>query len=849
MIRLSVTLLLLIPASGFTQLSTGVLSGTVRDAGRAPAADLEVRVRGNLDFSVTLRTDVRGEFTISLPYGTYRLLPGEVTASVQPSRDTHLNLQLENAELRLNAEEWTLPPATQTWPTNNTGLNDNRLPLSSQRAASWTTTEFTLLGMSATDSYQPGHPMIFPDRASMMAVTHPGDVDYSLNSPRAGWHFGLSTTDSGKGLASSNLPASPSQRGLVQQNQNYRWFSNDGFDASGPIRQHGDISVAGSMQVSSQTMPLESPGTSERTGMLFGNVRGRYRPKEHDQIDWLYSGSRLALSNFGLPMGLESIIGRRMAPSLILNDGFPGQREVDHLDFLQTGWDHWFGESARGRILEVRYQYSAAHLDAQRPPAAPQSRIELLTGEVSGAPPISNLAIRTRQEIRGAVQAGHGLIVGAGWTTSSPENRFSAPSNENIITVGGVPAFRVLYNTPENSRSAIRTFNTFAAEHLALGGGFGVEFGMLSEVTRGSVPGGGSIAWNSAGGRAGFVWQVPRFHRLVLRGGIRRSFAPMAGRYLDFGDPNGPSGTVFGADGKVRMRFGGEWSSIAPGLDRPYAREIEFEAAVDAGHGLTARLIGFRRDDLRRLAALDTGLPASAFTPVTITDPLSGRPMTVYQQSPSTFGQDQYLLTNPPGLRSFNAGVTAALGYGWRGLTVRFAFTAEKSFGPNNPGNNVLENDPGVIGALFQDPNTTINASGRNYLDYGFTGRAELAYRLPWRVEIASMFDYRDGVAFAQEVPVLGLAQGPFLAPASQRLGVFGPGGEIGFRAEYVGNWNLRVARRFPAGLAGIVASVDVLNVMNADSKMLENPLTSVLRSPVAFQEPRWIRLGVRVEF
>jgi hypothetical protein len=39
-------------------------------------------------------------------------------------------------------------------------------------------------------------------------------------------------------------------------------------------------------------------------------------------------------------------------------------------------------------------------------------------------------------------------------------------------------------------------------------------------------------------------------------------------------------------------------------------------------------------------------------------------------------------------------------------------FRAEKSYGPTNPGDAVYENDPGVIGSLLLNPNTSIHADG-----------------------------------------------------------------------------------------------------------------------------------------
>ena len=54
-------------------------------------------------------------------------------------------------------------PASVSEPLDFMGLGDNRLALASQRGFSWTQTQFRLNGIDATDSYQPGRPLILPD--------------------------------------------------------------------------------------------------------------------------------------------------------------------------------------------------------------------------------------------------------------------------------------------------------------------------------------------------------------------------------------------------------------------------------------------------------------------------------------------------------------------------------------------------------------------------------------------------------------------------------------------------------------------------------------------------------------
>jgi len=101
-----------------------------------------------------------------------------------------------------------------------------------------------------------------------------------------------------------------------------------------------------------------------------------------------------------------------------------------------------------------------------------------------------------------------------------------------------------------------------------------------------------------------------------------------------------------------------------------------------------------------------------------------------------------------------------------RGLLFHASFVAEKSYGPTNPDNAVFENDPGVVGALFTKPNTSIHFAGRSFTDRACVGKMQVSYRLPsaWGgFEVVSIIDYLDGLVFARQLLVTGLPQGPFL--------------------------------------------------------------------------------------
>ena len=885
-------------------------------------------------------TDGNGRFALALPYGQYRIsLEGDrksgapvdiaplgtvrVTVVVTPGAPVRIEIATAaepgvwtgDFGARVYPEGFSLgsalfarEPGTVTEPLDFTGLADNRLGVISQRGFSWTDTAIQFNGLDAGDDYQPGSPQILPDGDAVAATVVRSafgltpstafGAEIGLFPAQAGesWHAAISSAGTAGALASNNLPPAAG-RGAITQSEQYDWFTRDHAELGGPLSRWADVFVSGSGLWAAQAAPLAAPGTNQNSRLLFGNALGHIRAGAHDRFDALYSGSRIDLAGWGEPAGMEALAARRLSPEFLLPDGVAGLNETDHLDFVQAGWTHVWAASAAG-TLQIRYGDSFAHLDTAPAVVTPinQSSIEMAGGAVTGEPPLTNLAVRARQQIAAAWEPGsvrraganHQFMAGGGWRTSSPQNRYRTPSDLNLIRADGLPAEVVEFDTPLDSRERITSASVWATDHMNPVRRLTLDLGLMADFSRGGVPAQSSpfgiytparqvaaqsnlIAWNSVSPRAGLAWQVPHAHGLVMRGAFFRLYAPLAGRYLDYGNPNSLGGNVYqwndlngdgwfepGEQGALLARFGGPYSSISPTLRRPYADEWNLGAEMPLPLSTLASIHLFRRDEKDRIAAIDTGVTPQDFTPVTILDPgpdgipgtFDDQQLTVYAQNPATLGHDHYLLTNPPGLRTLNSGVNAQLRTAWRGITVSASFVAEKSYGPTNPGNAIFENDPGVVGALFSDPNAQINSTGRAFTDRAFTGKIEALYRLPTRwggVQISTVADYTDGLAFARMLLVTGLPQGPFLVATTPRGS---PGG--GNRAEHVQNWNLRLSREWPLAFGRIAAAADLLNVTNADLAIQQADLTGLAfnsRLPIAIEPPRFVRFEVRYRF
>ena len=86
--------------------------------------------------------------------------------------------------------------------------------------------------------------------------------------------------------------------------------------------------------------------------------------------------------------------------------------------------------------------------------------------------------------------------------------------------------------------------------------------------------------------------------------------------------------------------------------------------------------------------------------------------LTVYDRLPSTFGQDRYLLTNMPDDEAAYDGLEVDWGLEtprWYSMAGIAAYRSNGSGG--NRGFHVNENDQGVIGELYEDPNATTFSS------------------------------------------------------------------------------------------------------------------------------------------
>lgn len=754
--------------------------------------------------------------------------------------------------------------AVVTEPLDFGGLAGLRRAALSKDGMSWTGVVHRLEELNVSDPHRPGLSLLTGDTFFVNETQVKSELDVygwailaKARSPQSGWRGELSTSATAGALAWNNLPPG-ADRGGVQQAERFRWFNWTALYAAGPLGKRAALALSAVGRGSSQTVGEARPG--EEVSARFVGACGRLvlHAGRDQRADILAIFERPHLSGWALTDAAESLAARRHAPPV---RPWRDLQEDRRLDLMQVGW--------RSRNLTLRYGFSRAGIEtvaAGHVAAIP--RWELTNGALEGPPPLETRGARRRHSFVARYEAERARIhhIRAALTaeTAGIENRSGGPPF-HLVTAQGAPAFVVEWIPSAPARSRVRSLGAGIHDRVASGRGWSLEAGLSLDASRGATAGRRAISWTNLFRRVGVALTPPGQPWLALRGGYARRFQTLGGRHLELANPVALGGLEYrwrdhNRDGRFQpdergdllRRFGAPFTIIVPGVRRPFVDEFTVAAEASLPGGVSVRLELFRRDEKDRLAAVNVGVPLAAYRPRLVMDPgpdfirgtFDDGALLLWDQDPASFGQDRFELRNP-GLRTMNKGLMAQLKGRSARLDWRASFLALKTFGPAGPGNDYWENDSGVIGALFHDPNTWLHATGRNFFDRAYSGRLMVRWQAPGELELASMVTYLDGLAFGRRLLVADLAQGPLVVMATPRGSPEG-----GHRTQYLLNWDLRLSRVLSGGRTRVRLIADVFNVLNRASRLREDDLSGPRfndRLPVALQPPRFVRLGLSV--
>jgi len=420
-------------------------------------------------------------------------------------------------------------------------------------------------------------------------------------------------------------------------------------------------------------------------------------------------------------------------------------------------------------------------------------------------------------------------------------------------TLDGIPSHVWAFTPGSQSTWSSTTLTAFASGHTAVHPRVTLDGGVRAEhISASHSTGTTMVSWTDLMPRASARWKMFDFAGITAFGGYGRYGHRLPLRDLAWGDPTAPTGRMFLANGTTLVSRVGPgtagnpaFTSIDPSIKRPHMDEIVtgFEARPTPQSFVRLSAIGRRERDL--IGVVDVGVPESAYTVSYIFDKgvdLVGAQddelLPVYNRPASTFGADRYVLTNPSDDEGTFVGADLTYQAQTEHLFLLMGATAGRSEGLSaSRGFNAIENDNGVLGEVFIDPNARTFAQGRLFTERGYTLKWSGSYHFTHGETIGIIARYQDGQHFARLVIVPDLNQGP------EAIRAFRNGRT---RFTYTLTIDLRLQKQF----GPITGFVDGFNLLNKAKEVEEFDVTGPSsRLTAAVQPPRAIHLGARIAF
>ena len=461
------------------------------------------------------------------------------------------------------------------------------------------------------------------------------------------------------------------------------------------------------------------------------------------------------------------------------------------------------------------------------------------------------------------VTGAHSLKVGTQVRTGWSQELFTMRGDILQITSNGKPTSVRLVNTPsghkeEGVNTAVFAQDSWRIGRWTLNPGVRYERFAMSIPAQGSPAGtwvparefaaqDGIVNWNTVSPRLGFAWDVNGDGLTAVKGGVSRydrlegitiiqplnqrniafELCPWNDSNHDLTVQNNEIGTA--CSGSLQPSLG----NVDPNLKRPH--QWEYTAMVQRQIGqFTSVSFGYygrRFGDL--YTTVNAAVPPSAYTPVTITNPLNGQPLVVYNQDPATRSAVRNVVTTIPSLTQKYNGVE---------MQVNTRFNKGTAFGGFTIGADRGDNDSGDL----NNPNVLINNYGAIGFDSTYQIRGGFSYTLPYELQFSGSVREATGLPQNRTFNV-GTTQVPGLTQVTQSVKVAANGD---YRYPWQNLVDLRFVKVFRAGGTRIEPTLDIFNIFNNNA--VTSAVTTVggsLGRPSAIVMGRLVRVGGRISF
>jgi hypothetical protein len=718
--------------------------------------------------------------------------------------------------------------------------------------SSWTQTTFRIGDVDISDPDASGTPFVLPGvhgwermdiatGALPVGLSSPGPVITLVPSrPAAAWTRSIELFGAPTGLLSRTKTTIPPA--IARLNG----WNSASLLASGPLVP-GRLGMVASAAVTNTTHFERDDATELRDQLVSAWTQLLFTPNARDEVRVMGWAQRTRSPfDHRLPFGQTGAAGR--ATSVHLQSAWERRRDDDS---LLTGFASF---SARKRTT-----------DLERVPAIVTERLE--DGPVPDL--LAPLGTDKAWSIGGKltpVAWNRRHAPQAGVTLSGGSVRVRAPFPVRIgELVDGFPARVWDYTVPaDGSDWRQATLSAYAGDTVVLNPRVTIEAGLRFELVKGEAannPQG--VSWHDWYPSLGLRWEMISFRRIATLVRFNRYGHRIPPGALAYGETSAPTANVYrwlpaGADPNVQQLgalvsragpgTGGNaaFSALDPQLERPYVNELTFGFESRWNDRTLVRMMALVRHEGQLAGVVNTGVPKSSYVPFELIDTgvdhAGGEKVIVFNRPPAAYGADRDLLTNPDGHHGTYAGVDITVQATASRLFVIAGATAGRSEVTSaNRGFRASENDHGLIGEVFTNPNAATNARGRPFTERGYTIKTAGVYRFSDSLRLGISARYQDGQHFARLVIVPALNQG------GEAIRAFVNGKT---RFTYTMTIDARLQKAFTVGDQRLTAVLDVYNAFNTRTEIEESPVTGPQsRSISAVQPPRSIHLGIKLGF
>lgn len=454
---------------------------------------------------------------------------------------------------------------------------------------------------------------------------------------------------------------------------------------------------------------------------------------------------------------------------------------------------------------------------------------------------------------------------------------YTANGNLQGVMINGVATTATIYNTPiQQQNNQLNILGLYVEDSWTILHRLTLNLGVRWEELVGSIPPQTSPAgtfvaarsypaindvpnWKNWTPRLGLSWDVTGKGRTVIKGSASKYMQGVAMNLVTAANPLGFSSqsVAWGDsnnDGVPELSelnlatangfVGGLTTRLDPNIKRPHSWEESLGIQQQLPAGIILSVTGWHRSTIEQIGRENLDVPPSVYTQLSVTNPVTGQPLPVWNQAPSTKGQVHYLLTNSRALdtdyRGLDVNFTRHLTKGWLvvgGLTVgryRGAWTGDL--------NTSLDD--------LNNPNFNYNRLGENAFDSPVQFKGTSVYSLPYGFQVSGDYQHATGFPIQQQYTVTSAILGQPLTQVSQNILVAPFGSK---RLPSVNLMDVRFSKLIKLGERwNFRPEFDVYNLTNSSAVTavnisFNNP--ALANNPTTVLPPRLMKVGLKVDF